>query len=323
VTQLLVVAIIVASTTGIVALAQEAAQPAFRTGTTLVTLDVTVRRGQEDVAGLTAADFEVLDNGVSQAATVQLGESMPADVSLAFDQSAGAVASVGRLLGTSLPAIAAMQRPIDRLRVITFARDVREVVAMQVVDPSSRAMLPDLTPPLATRSLMRAGRPDQEWYDFRAEPTRQLASLFDAMLLALARPSPPGRRHVVVVFAQGVNSGGVVQDGALVEAVAARSDALLHAAFWDRRVTGAQAEGLALRDAHRWVGAAAAATGGAVHEAQDSVKTFKAVIDGFRHSYILQYTATAVPSGGWHTVTVRTPRYPQYTVRARRGYMGQ
>jgi hypothetical protein len=36
---------------------------------------------------------------------------------------------------------------------------------------------------------MRAGRPDQEWYDFRSEPTRQLASLFDAMLLALARPS--------------------------------------------------------------------------------------------------------------------------------------
>jgi hypothetical protein len=50
---------------------------------------------------------------------------------------------------------------------------------------------------------------------------------------------------------------------------------------------------------------------------------FKTIFDNFRQSYVLQYTVKGVPPGGWHTVSVRTPKFPQYTVQHRKGYMGR
>ena len=41
-----------------------------------------------------------------------------------------------------------------------------------------------------------------------------------------------------------------------------------------------------------------------------------------RYGYLLQYTLTGVPAPGRHDVVVRTPRFPNYTVRARRGDQG-
>ena len=46
-------------------------QPAtvFRTGADVVTVDASVQRERRPVTGLTAADFELLDNGVAQEVT--------------------------------------------------------------------------------------------------------------------------------------------------------------------------------------------------------------------------------------------------------------
>jgi hypothetical protein len=69
--------------------------------------------------------------------------------------------------------------------------------------------------------------------------------------------------------------------------------------------------------------AAAAATGGEVHDAGSVVGVFKTIYDNLRRSYVLSYTVTGVPRGGWHSVTVRLPRFPNYEVRARAGYLGR
>jgi hypothetical protein len=39
--------------------------------------------------------------------------------------------------------------------------------------------------------------------------------------------------------------------------------------------------------------------------------------------YVLRYAVHECLSGGWHTIVVKTPRFPNYNVRARRGYIGR
>jgi hypothetical protein len=48
--------------------------------------------------------------------------------------------------------------------------------------------------------------------------------------------------------------------------------------------------------------------------------TFRTLLEGFRTSYVLQFTPTGVPSDGWHNVSVKVTRPGNYSVRARSGY---
>jgi hypothetical protein len=52
-------------------------EPVFRAGTDIVALDVSVRRRNQTVTGLTARDFELLDNGVPQRIVVERAETVP------------------------------------------------------------------------------------------------------------------------------------------------------------------------------------------------------------------------------------------------------
>ena len=59
----------------------------FRGGTDVVAIDVTVQDGKRPVAGLTAADFDVRDNGVRQTITEVTYARVPIDLRLVFDTS--------------------------------------------------------------------------------------------------------------------------------------------------------------------------------------------------------------------------------------------
>jgi hypothetical protein len=147
--------------------------------------------------------------------------------------------------------------------------------------------------------------------------------LFDALLFGLARPAEVDRRHLVIVFSTGQDRGSIVADATLIDQIAARSDAVLHAALWNQRIAGTQVISLGSVYDRKAVQTAAEATGGALHDASDAVKAFKSIVDEFRQSYVLQYTATDVPLGGWHDVVVTMPGHPDYEIHARKGYMGQ
>ena len=64
-----------------------AAQQTFRSTTAVVSVSVSVKRGNAVVANLTAADFALTDNGVAQIVEAVSMESVPVDVTLFLDTS--------------------------------------------------------------------------------------------------------------------------------------------------------------------------------------------------------------------------------------------
>ena len=63
-------------------------QPRFRAGTSVVTVSVSVKRGNAAVANLKASDFVLTDSGVAQKIEALSIESLPIDVTLFLDTSA-------------------------------------------------------------------------------------------------------------------------------------------------------------------------------------------------------------------------------------------
>ena len=71
----------------------DAAQAVFRARTDSVAISASVKRGNDPVAGLTARDFMLTDNGVPQAIEAVTIESVPLDVTLFMDTSGSAPAA--------------------------------------------------------------------------------------------------------------------------------------------------------------------------------------------------------------------------------------
>ena len=67
--------------------------PVFRAGADVVSVEASVRRERRPVIGLTAADFELLDNGVPQEITDVNYEKLPIDVTVLLDVSASVTGS--------------------------------------------------------------------------------------------------------------------------------------------------------------------------------------------------------------------------------------
>ena len=296
-------------------------QAIFRADAAAVTIDVSVRRRNAPVGGLTANNFELLDNGVRQQIALVGIEEMPLDVTLAFDVGWFASMSFGNRSESVLANVAALLRPIDRVRVITFATDVREVFPMQGPETLSRGLLK-----MAPLDLHRAGRPSQAQLDVQRDPNL-LESFSDAILFGLARPPEAGRRHLVFAYGAGTDTGSILRYNEALVPVASRSDALLQIAWrvsW-KSVTLPEGinPGSHLTYIRRVMDAAAAATGGSVWDVDDAVGGVKSILADFRSRYLLQYVPTGVARGGWHDVTVTTPKFPDYKIQARKGYLGR
>jgi VWFA-related protein len=288
-------------------------RPMFRTAADVVTVDVSVRRRNTPIIGLTVADFEVRDNGVVQSVELRPSDAMPIDVSVVLNMGIADSGWLRSSLASDLASIARRVRPIDRLRVIAYHTEVREVLQMQRPGDWASGRLPAATLEQAASELARAA-------------TRGFGrhALFDALLLAMARPADPGRRHLVIPFCFSVDNASVLSDGSVLEAVAARTGALMHVALWGGRTEGLPTASLQTTYTRAALEAAAKTTGGQVHfVGSGGVGAFKDIFDDLRMSYVLQYTVQGVPPGGWHEISVRLPKHPDYTVRARKGYVGR
>jgi VWFA-related protein len=294
--------------------------PTFRSASDLVTLDVGVRDGRQPVAGLGAADFVVLDNGVRQRVERVDASRVPLDVSLLVDVSGGSPqlwgrprppAEVARRTTDLAQKTRGAFRAGDRLRVVAIDTYATEVVPLQPIET-----------PIAI--------------DASGLASNGLSSLFDAIAASLLRPVEPGRRHLVFVVTKATDDISVV-DGQLLAAMARRSDAMLHVivgesmigntiCMFDCMFPRQRFWRPFLRNAIGILPPIAASTGGSVHEYNGlglpvSVdREVQNVVAEFRQGYVVQYAPSGVKREGWHTIEVRVADRPSLNVTARSGY---
>ena len=262
----------------------------FKATTVVVGVDVSVRRGNTPIPGLTAADFELFDNGIRQRIESLAVEAVPIDVTLAIDTS-GSVINDLEAFKSEVRQFVRLLRPVDRVRVIAIATGVDEVVAM--------------TPP--TGDL-----------DLRGLKAGGFTSTNDGLVYALLWPTEVDRRHLVIALTDGIDTQSTLESSTVVDA-ASRARAVFHLVLVDGLgplMSGWQ------RSARDAVVEAAKRSGGAIHDLRRASSDFKRIFDDFRASYVLRYSPEGVSREGWHDVKVglRVPDASKLTIRAKQGY---
>ena len=290
-------------------LAAQQSQPVFRVGADAVSVNVSVKSGNNPVLGLTAADFRLFDNDVPQRVQAVSLDAVPLDVSLVVDTSGSAFPRV-ETAREAVRGMVALLRTVDRFRVITMGNAVMNTVPWQ-----------------------HGGSPDVSSINL---VLGQISLVYDSVLVALLHPTASDRRHVVVALTDGEDWCSLTSGSALVSA-AERSGATFH---WirvarrqgdppqDASSNGARAfcRGVSGHSPAAPLGDAVQRTGGIVHTVwygadRVAVDMFGAVLDDFRKSYILHYEPQDVARDGWHRLRVEVTAR-NVTVRARPGYWG-
>jgi hypothetical protein len=98
-------------------LAVLAPQTTFRSGIDLVPINVSVQDGSRPVAGLQAADFEVLDNGVPQTITDVSADTLPIDI-----KHAAATAAEYARRSERVPTYSRVISPISKISSVVQVR---------------------------------------------------------------------------------------------------------------------------------------------------------------------------------------------------------
>jgi len=274
--------------------------PTFRASADFVGIDVSVRRGGRPVTGLAAADFVVLDNGVSQEVAEVSYEKLPIDVTVALDVSASVT---GPVLDQLRQAVLQLKRDLgaqDRLKLITFNMRV--------------AMVADFAP--------AASHSDRELDGLRGTGS---SAIFDALAVALATPVPADRRQMIVLFSDGQDSSSITSAATLLE-VARRTTPTVHVVLAPPESSGLGTVQLSAREAavQRAFSLLATETGGTlIPIAREGAlaSTFHRSLDEFRASYVLHFVPRGVARSGTHTLTVKINRPGPFEVRARSGYV--
>jgi VWFA-related protein len=277
-------------------------QSLFKTGTLTVSVNASVKKGNQVIANLRAKDFRLTDNGVVQTIDAVSIESVPVDVSLFLDTSGSTSGKLDEMK-RDVQGILRMLRPGDRFRLLTIADSVDEPVrwvsAGTAVDLSFRAV-------------------------------GGISLVHDALVAALLHRPEADRRHLVVGMTDRRDCGSVVSSSQLRE-IASRSEAVLH--LVDQ---SGSADDVAYRvrtcsprgrgNGPEIIAEAATRTGGAMHtpasffRSSPVLRAFRTIFDEFRQSYVLRYSPSGVARGGWHAIVVQVPSVAGATVRARQGY---
>src|SRR5689334_22134343 len=260
--------------------------PTFRSGTLGVRVDVLVTDGHKPVAGLMAEDFDLRDNGVPQAINLVDAAAVPLNVVLALDVSASVTGARERDLVAAGEALLDGFTPIDRAALTTFNQAVQSRIPLTGDLTSIRQALHQI------------------------EPSGHTA-LLDGVYVALAGTLTQPGRSLIVVCTDGSDVSSWLRTEDVLQS-ATRSNAVIYGVV-TRDAAGATALD-ALTDA----------SGGEVLRVAASAAlrdTFRKILETFRQRYVLAYTPTGVPPGGFHRLDVRLTRRG-LTVKTRPGYLG-
>ncbi|HET9370023.1 MAG TPA: VWA domain-containing protein [Vicinamibacterales bacterium] len=264
-------------------------QGVFRAGVEVVTVNVSVQKGGMPVAHLGAADFELKDNGVTQAISSLTFETLPIDVTLLLDASGSVEGARLERLKAGVIETAQLLNATDRLRLIAVQHALRQVFPFQ-----AGATLPNV-------SALSAGGG---------------TSLFDGLSAAMMRRSELDRRHLIIAYTDGLDTISSL-DYPTMLATAGRADAVVHLV-----IPNVLSRGRSVLPA---LGEIAARTGGQLFTMQIDApisEDFTRAVSEVRRSYVLRYTPHGVPVSGWHDITVSVKNGEGYVVRARKGWGG-
>lgn len=279
-----------------------------------VYVDAFVTNRGEPVLGLTAANFELKDNGVVQRLDMVSAESLPLLAVLAFDTSNSlAGEGLAALKAASLSFLESL-RPQDEVALFTFAGEVQW-----------------RTRPTTDRTAMRRAIEEIK--------TSDGTSIVDALFAAVTLPQSRART-LVVLFTDGEDNSSWL-DWGQIQGVAERSNALIHVVGLRPRRTDpasadsgpasasnlggrmAQPSGAPLELEHTFsLRKIAEVTGGRYWEAESTARlksAFSAIAEAMGHRYVLRYDPQDVERPGWHQIKLRL-RGAKGAVHARSGY---
>ena len=293
--------------TGALAPGQEA--PTFRTGVSLVKVDVQVVQGQRLVGGLTRQDFRVLDRGQPREIVYFGQESEQLWVSLLLDVSGSMRKHVRAMAAAANKALSAL-RPGDQVEVVLFSREIK---VFQPYTDDHSLVAGKLDAAVRHRSMPAGTSINSSILEAAQHMRNELANRL-------------GRRAILILTD---NEGWNYQvpDDRVLEALW-QADAVLNAIV----VGGAKRpQPLAPEVAANTdftpsdVFQLAAETGGDVVRAKKAGEAFQTLLEGMRTRYSLHFHAAEGASGTFHEIQVEltgeaAKRLKRAKVRARRGY---
>jgi VWFA-related protein len=273
----------------------------FRSGAELVSVDVLVTDGRSPIAGLTAADFDLTDNGTPQTIEQIYVEQLPLNVVMVLDISGSVQGERLRSLKAGAITVIERLRPRDRAAVVTFSHRL-DMGSLLTGDTEALRR--------SVNTLDAAGS----------------TALRDAAFAALALRTAEATRTLVLLFSDGLDTSSILSEAQVLE-IARRSDAIVYTiGIRQDQVRGRSM--LPLRVAptdHRFLERLSRETAGRLLYAEqnrDIERTFGRVLDEFNTRYVLGYAPRGVAGPGWHRLEVRLKKRSG-TVLARRGYFAE
>jgi VWFA-related protein len=251
-------------------------------------VDAFVTRGGRPVTGLTASQFELLDEGRLQRPELLAAEALPLTTLLVFDASESVRGAKLHALREAANVFLLGLRPQDEVGVIAFSAEVRRVV-----------------PPTSDKAAVRRALAELQG--------RGPTALWDALSVAIALLAPRSR-GLVVLFSDGADNMSWL-DASRVKEQAARANAVV------------QVVGVAAAPPYEpaYVGElreTAEATGGRFWRADspdDLAAAFASIMDAMNSRYLLRYDPGPDAAPGWHRIEIRL-KGAKGEVSARRGY---
>jgi VWFA-related protein len=275
-------------------------QVTFKAGVDAVRIDALVTAAGKPVTGLTAADFEVTDNGVAQA--VSLAEpNARFNLILALDTSASTRGQPLRDLLQGVQAALQQVRPGEQVALLTYDVDV--------------VLRSPLTSDVA--AIRRS---------FDSIHPASVTAMFDGVFAGLSFGTPEVR-SLLLLFSDGQENASWLSGAQVIEA-ARRSDVVIYPVVVGLGVPNPSrpSASVQLSWSRRMLNALAEETGGRLFRAGPGSmmrEAFVSVLTEFRSRYLIAYMPTGVRNDdGWHRLEVRV-KGNRADVRARPGYLAR
>lgn len=244
----------------------KAGQAAFRSKIEAVEVDVAVTRGGTTVAGLTADNFVVTDNGVVQDVKATLLAAEPLRLTMVLDVSKSVSGTRLASLIKGSRAVVQVLRPEDQVSLVTFSHRVTSMVPMG----HDRSAITD-----ALMTLSGDGA----------------TALRDAAYLGLAIASDDHSRALLLLFSDGLDTASFLTENTVLES-AKRSNAVVHAVhFRPDTFLGRLTQ---ITGGRTW----------SAQSDRQLEQLFGRVLDEMRARYLLTYSPSGPQTPGWHQIKV-------------------